>query len=164
MGPVGAVGETPPEAARAGALAELVSPGGERVTAASSWPPWSLWGTARAAACYPTLQKMLLQLGGKRDPNSFLSIIQWLELPGPPTGAWRKILAEASCHRTTWAGAKAGAWGAGRGWGWRGGLADASAGTSVLCLRHKLHSPFSRPLLFRALGPATRVRLGQGLA
>lgn len=46
---------------------------------------------------------------GKR-PNSFLSIIQWLELPGAPAGARGKILAEASCNRTTWAGAKVGVW------------------------------------------------------
>lgn len=64
----------------------------------------------RAAVCYPTLQKMLLHRGGKDTKqlpfNYSVAGASW-----GPGWSQRKILAEASCNRTTWAGAKVGAWG-----------------------------------------------------
>lgn len=81
-----------------------MSPGGERVTAASSRPPWSLWGTAELL-CYPTLQKMLLQLGEK-DTKQLPFNYSVAGAPWGPGWSQRKILAEAaSCDRAgeTWA-------------------------------------------------------------
>lgn len=134
-----------------------MSPSSERVTATSSWPPWSLWGTAGAAVCYPTLQKMLLlQLGGKETKqlpfNYSVAGASW-----GPGWSQRKILADASCNRTTWAGAKK------EPGGDRGSLACASAGTSVLCLGTVLHGPFSCPLLFSPELSVQPPRPGSGL-
>lgn len=118
-----------------------MSPGGERVTVVSSRPPWSLWGTAELLCVTQHSKRCCCSREGK-TPNSFLSIIQWLELPGALAGArgksWQKHLAIGRPGLEP-------RWEPG---GERGSLACASAGTSVLCLSNKLYGLFSCPLLF----------------
>lgn len=60
---------------------------------------------ARAAVCYPTLQKMLAQLGGK-EPIWLPFNYSVAELPGATSWSQRKILAGAFCTRVTQAGVR----------------------------------------------------------